>query len=190
MSQITIRLELTAGPRTARTGLAALMLALAAPNVGSESVTMTTYYPAPSGAYTRMVTTGGTALARDGGVVSIGSATGSDKLSVTGSASVTANLFVNGTVGIGTAPTARDLTVAGNTYVGGRLGVGVNPATSLHVSGPMRSDEACSYVAFPVNGTTLCPAGQYATLISGLWVRDQIYSSGSGNNGEMLCCGR
>jgi hypothetical protein len=42
------------------------MLISAAPELASESVTLTTYYPAPSGVYTNLITTGNTFLARDG----------------------------------------------------------------------------------------------------------------------------
>lgn len=52
--------------------LAASLLCLAVPDTGSESLTMTTYYPAPAGVYQRLTTTGTTLLARDGGRVGIG----------------------------------------------------------------------------------------------------------------------
>ncbi|MBI4061557.1 MAG: hypothetical protein HY403_09015 [Elusimicrobia bacterium] len=41
--------------------------------LASESVTLTTYYPAPSGVYQQMITTGATYLARDGNSVHVGS---------------------------------------------------------------------------------------------------------------------
>jgi hypothetical protein len=40
--------------------------------LGSETVSLTTYYPAPSGVYTRIITTADTYLARDGGMVGVG----------------------------------------------------------------------------------------------------------------------
>jgi hypothetical protein len=45
--------------------MTAAMIFSAATEVASESVTLTTYYPAPSGVYTQMITTGNTFLARD-----------------------------------------------------------------------------------------------------------------------------
>ena len=62
--------------------------------LGAETLTLTTYYPAPYGAYAGLLTTGGTALnpvntllARDGGGVGIGTNnTGIFKLSVKGPA--------------------------------------------------------------------------------------------------------
>ena len=51
--------------------------------LGSETLTLTTYYPAPYGGYASLLTTGQTLLARNGGAVGIGTATtGSAKLSV------------------------------------------------------------------------------------------------------------
>lgn len=55
-----------------RTVLAALLLFGAAAELASESVTLNTYYPAPSGAYQKLITTAQTHLARDGNVVHIG----------------------------------------------------------------------------------------------------------------------
>lgn len=52
-------------PRVWRLPLAALMMLAAAGDLASENVTLTTYYPAPSGVYAQMITTGNTYLARD-----------------------------------------------------------------------------------------------------------------------------
>ena len=56
-----------------RAGLAATLVLLCVPELGSESVSLTTSYPAPSGVYTQLITTGKTHLARDGARVAIGS---------------------------------------------------------------------------------------------------------------------
>lgn len=53
--------------------------------LSSETVTMTTYYPAPYGGYATILTTGNTYLARDGGNVGIGTGTPAAKLDVAGS---------------------------------------------------------------------------------------------------------
>src|SRR5262249_40585990 len=50
--------------------------------LSSESVTLTTYYPAPSGVYSQMITTTNTFLARDGGNVGIGTSSPSTLLQV------------------------------------------------------------------------------------------------------------
>lgn len=72
MAELTVRLELSVSPRFARWGLAAALLTCPVAELGSETVTLTTYYPAPSGVYTRMITTDNTFLARDTGRVGIG----------------------------------------------------------------------------------------------------------------------
>jgi|CXWL01.1.fsa_nt_gi hypothetical protein len=63
---------------------AAAIVTAAVQKLNSESVSMSTYYPAPIGAYTRMVVTQDTVLARDGGVVGIGIANPQSNLSVSG----------------------------------------------------------------------------------------------------------
>lgn len=68
MSELVIRVNLNLGARRPvlnRCLLAAGMLLASVPELASESVTLTTYYPAPSGVYTQMITTGNTFLARD-----------------------------------------------------------------------------------------------------------------------------
>ncbi len=72
MAELTVRLELSLSPRFARWGLAAALLTCPVAELGSETVTLTTYYPAPSGVYTRMITTNDTFLARDTGRVGVG----------------------------------------------------------------------------------------------------------------------
>lgn len=102
---ITFRFELS--PRKARLMLATLALLAGPAELSSESVTLTTYYPAPSGVYTQMITTGNTWLARD---------------------AATAGVMVGATNALG----AGD-----KMYVmGGEVGIGVtDPAARLHVGG-------------------------------------------------------
>lgn len=86
MADIHVHLDFTLSRRSARWWLMALLMAASATELSSESVTLTTYYPAPSGVYTQMITTGNTWIARDGGVVGIGTGTNtpSAKLEVDG----------------------------------------------------------------------------------------------------------
>ncbi|MBI4056536.1 MAG: hypothetical protein HY399_03205 [Elusimicrobia bacterium] len=103
-----------------------LGIALVARELSTETLTMTTYYPAPYGVYNQIITTGQTILARDSGNVGIGDSSPSNKFSVTGRASFTDN------VGIGVSASApgnklqvisnenSDYTVYGwNQYSGG-----------------------------------------------------------------------
>lgn len=106
MADLNIHLDIRITPRLFRWGLAGAMISLLAPELGSESVTLTTYYPAPSGVYTQMITTNNTFLARDGGALGIGtSATlgAGDKVAIMG-----------GNVGIGTTDPSVMLDIAQN----------------------------------------------------------------------------
>lgn len=91
MSETVLRLELRLTRPQAIAALTMALMTWYAPELGSENVVLTTYYPAPSGIYTRMITTNETLLARDGGNVAVGSAVGGAKFSV-----------MNGNVGVGT----------------------------------------------------------------------------------------
>ena len=62
----------------------------------SETLNITTYYPAPYGGYVSLLTTNNTYLARDAGSVGIGTASPGYKLDVVGNALFTGNyLYVN-----------------------------------------------------------------------------------------------
>ncbi|MDD5305372.1 MAG: hypothetical protein PHS14_19920 [Elusimicrobia bacterium] len=87
MTEITVKFNLTFSRRFLITGAAAAMMLCGVPELDSESVTLSTYYPAPSGVYTNMITTGNTYLARDGGAgtrVGIGTTAPNAKLHVAG----------------------------------------------------------------------------------------------------------
>ena len=70
--------------------LTALFLTWRPGFLGSENLTLTTYYPAPYGGYVNILTTNNTYLARDGGAVSVGasSAGTGTKLTVKGGIAV------------------------------------------------------------------------------------------------------
>ena len=84
MAELTVRLDLSFGARSVRVLMTGAMLFATVTEVASESVTLTTYYPAPSGVYTQMITTGNTFLARDSGQVGIGTTTPGQELDVAG----------------------------------------------------------------------------------------------------------
>ncbi len=89
MNEHEITIQLKVLRRISIWGAAALFMFCSANELVSESITMTTYYPAPSGVYKRLTATGpgNTVLARDSGMVGIG----------TGSTSPVATLDVGGT---------------------------------------------------------------------------------------------
>lgn len=65
--------------------------------IGSETLNLTTYYPAPYGGYVSILTTGDTKLSRDTGRLAVGNVTPTEKLHVAG------NSKISGTVAWGTA---------------------------------------------------------------------------------------
>ncbi len=121
MSDIVIRFDLRLGASWKRGALAGLMMLSAVPELGSESVTLSTYYPAPSGVYTNMIATGNTQLARDGGVVNVANSySNSTKLTVNGNTNVRGTMDVGGSIGtLGTV-----LTLNGNMSTSGNVTVG------------------------------------------------------------------
>ena len=86
MNEREITIHLKVSRRTLVWAAAALLLCCSANEVVSESMTLTTYYPAPAGTYKRLTTTGpgNTVLARDGGNIGIGIASPGEKLDVNG----------------------------------------------------------------------------------------------------------
>jgi hypothetical protein len=85
---LRIHFDISCSASNLRFCLIALMLVSAAVDVASESVTLATYYPAPSGVYAQMITTGNTYLSRDSGNVGIGTMTPAQKLEVNGSVKI------------------------------------------------------------------------------------------------------
>lgn len=84
MAEIKLSFDITFSRRFLTASAAAAMMLCAVPELDSESVTLSTYYPAPSGVYTNMITTANTYLARDSGNVGIGTASPVTKLHVAG----------------------------------------------------------------------------------------------------------
>ncbi|NNN05050.1 MAG: hypothetical protein HKL90_04035 [Elusimicrobia bacterium] len=105
MTECVVHLELSFGTRSMRVLLTAALLFCVATEVASESVSLTTYYPAPSGVYTQLIGTSNTYLARDAGFLDVGTnaaPSAGTKMAV-----------MNGNVGIGTLNPGRMLDVAG-----------------------------------------------------------------------------
>ena len=97
MVEINIHLEIPVAVRSFRGVFVVLLLSGLAGELSSESVTLTTFYPAPSGVYSQLVTAQMAYMARDSGYVEVG----------TLQAAPTAKFTVNGgLVGIGTVDPA------------------------------------------------------------------------------------
>jgi len=103
MAEIKLSFDLTFSRRFITAAGAAAMMLCAVPELDSESVTLSTYYPAPSGVYTNMITTANTFLARDSGNVGIGTTSPAVKLHVSGDVQANHIKFpgVGGNSGVG-----------------------------------------------------------------------------------------
>lgn len=132
MTEIKIRFDLTFNRRFISRALVAAILFGAVPELESESVTLSTYYPAPSGVYTQMITTGNTYLARDGGNVGIGTPTPGSKLDVNGTANVSSNMTIGGN-----ATVTGNATVNGTGLIAKYVGTGNNV---FNVADPKAAD--------------------------------------------------
>ncbi|MFI5348087.1 MAG: hypothetical protein ACHQ2Z_00965 [Elusimicrobiota bacterium] len=97
MAELNIRLDIRFGQSALRLLMVAGMMFSTVSEVASENVTLTTYYPAPSGVYTQMITTGNTFLARDNGKVGVGTPSPGQELDVAVPAGgTTANIRASG----------------------------------------------------------------------------------------------
>jgi hypothetical protein len=134
------------------------MAASAASEAASENVTLTTYYPAPSGVYTQMIVTGNAYLGRDGGEVGIGTASPLATFDVEGSSNVLLNA---GDVHIGIpGTTAPKLLVASSVQVGfDASACGAGNAGAMRWNTGNTSLEVC-------NGTSW---GAPAAIVHGAW---------------------
>ncbi|MBI4056934.1 MAG: hypothetical protein HY399_05225 [Elusimicrobia bacterium] len=132
-----------------------LLLVLFRRELSTEQLTLTTYYPAPYGVYNELRTIGNTYLAYTSGRVGIGTNSPTGKLQVTVAGSD--RLFINdtnGRVGVGTNSPGDEMEINANT----------NITSGKHIT---TQNNSCSIVQYPIPGTTLCPANNYATYIGG-----------------------
>ena len=177
--------------------LAAELVGVGAVQVGSERLSLQAYYPSPIGIYATLTTTDRAVLARDGGSVGIGTSNPTTKLDVRGDMTLNGayadtyatrlrvnmgNIHVQGNEA-GGAPLLR----VGNAWnlpgiyaeAGGDLVLG--SATGWVRTGPAGGGQrlvvertlkipnpVCVTVAYSA-GVKSCPAGQYATYITGLY---------------------
>jgi|GEM_PF-2524119 len=105
MADINVRFDIRFSARTLRLAMIGAMVLAAAPELASESVSLTTYYPAPSGVYAQLISTNNTWLARDGGYLDVGTSV------VPGAGTEMA--VMGGRVGIGLTAPANELQVKG-----------------------------------------------------------------------------
>ncbi|MFH1618596.1 MAG: hypothetical protein ABIG11_01685 [bacterium] len=105
--------------------LSAVLLSFMATESGSETMQMSTFYPAPYGAYTKLLATGSTILARDTGSVAIGTTDLSAKLVI--GPGLNESATKGGTIkflpGNETPPTGKPLCINAFNFVGTCRGV-------------------------------------------------------------------
>ena len=80
------------------------LLSIISSSAFAESITLSTYYPAPYGIYKQFKTTSNTHLATDSGSVGIGTVSPNYKLDVTGDINFTGDLYQNGSAFSGGIP--------------------------------------------------------------------------------------
>lgn len=217
MTEIRLRFDLAFSRRfITLAGTAAIMLC-AVPELDSESVTLSTYYPAPSGVYTNMITTSNSYLARDGGryingavgsALALGTVTPevNSKLTVSGggisgSYGITPRYTNWAAYGTGDGGAAiynssegayQALMLVGNSSGGALRRVKV--WDEMTVNGSMRASAAIVYQGANCTdrvyglGVVNCPAGQYATYTAGIMVKRTTTVGTTDPNGTMLCC--
>ena len=99
METRTLRIEISQSQL--KLALAALFVCCCARELSSESTTLTTYYPAPSGVYVKMITTSDTQLARDGGAVTVGSPATPSRLKIVDGTQSAGYVFTSDANGLG-----------------------------------------------------------------------------------------
>jgi len=154
--KINIHFDLALPPQAVTLGFAAAILLAFAPELGSESVNLSNYYPAPSGVYTQMITTQNTFLATT----------------------------ASSNVGIGTTSPAAKLQIAAGNVVLNGSGAGLAFAPSSPQKGYLYIDNTATGCGNPVAGNangTLCGVGYYATWTPGLFISGVSYQNRGGN---------
>ena len=163
MKDRTARRDSSFGRRGPRLLMAAAMFFSAASELASETVTLSTYYPAPSGVYAQMITTGNTYLARDnasnGGQVGIGTSNpvAGSLLDVEGGAASGVTLNVgNLTVGSAGQPTTVKIN-------------GAVAATTLQATKSAAPGDTCSAGQLAEDGSgniVSCQGSQWSKIVS------------------------
>ncbi|MDP3540857.1 MAG: hypothetical protein Q8T11_00155 [Elusimicrobiota bacterium] len=187
MTEITVKFNLSFSRRFITAAGAFAIMLCAVPELDSESVTLSTYYPAPSGVYTNMITTNNTFLARDGGALAVGTVTpvGGSKVTVAGGSiagtyGLTPSYVAWNTYGTGAGGAAiyndsgayQGLMLVGNNSGGGgvrrvkvwdEMTVNGNTITTgnASVSGAISTSQKLSFTEAIVNTSYNCIAQVY-----------------------------
>ena len=158
--------------------------------LGSETLTMTTYYPAPYGGYASLLTTGLTLLARDGNSVGIGTPTPGAKLDIKGLGNTAA------TFGFGMRNSDNAVIMVARDD--GNVGIGTgSPVSKLQVSGGIQMGDdlsACipekaGTLRWHSGGTQVCDGSAWGPLgggLSGSWRSATTGSAQTNTYGKVI----
>lgn len=128
----------------------------------AEDITLTTYYPAPYGAYKELTTTGDTYLATTSGNVGIGLVT---------TDTIQNKLDVEGSVAIGASYSGTSAAPANGLIVQGKVGIGtasVGISDTLSVSGTVSATAYSVGATTGVSGTFTTVDGKTVTVTNGI----------------------
>lgn len=182
--KININLQLTG--RELIIFLCLALILFPALSLNSETLTLTTYYPAPYGGYANLLTTSNTWLARENGLVGIGVRNPSAKLDIAGTTRIRSSnglqsqvyVNANGTLMTGTevpavppAPNGSRSNVETNDVYLRSTGkwVSQNSLSSLHII-----NENYNMPRFHRYHNTCCDEGEIMLSITGIY-RDNIF---------------
>ncbi len=135
--------------------------------IDSETLTITTYYPAPYGGYVRLLTTDTTILARDGGAVGIGTSSPNAELNVKGTSN-----FSRDNAGECCSGGNYTLSLAENTFRTGRTA-----KLQFHNGGI-----AEGYIQLANGGTRRLQLGDHQGANMGLQMSGPLYVDNTGNS--------
>ena len=200
---IHVKLDLSVPTRTLVLAMTAALLVTVTPELDSENVTLSTYYPAPSGVYSKMITTGNTFLGTGGSNVGIGTTSPSQRLDVNGNVKVGGGTYITqmGTTWGGWNESIR-LEGAGHAAIAfpaGHLLFGLHSNTNFYWAntdtgrytmtlgntGKLaipnyfyldNTNTYCSPSSCAANGSP-CAAGTYATWTRGLYIEGYSYEN-------------
>lgn len=169
----------------ARRSLTGILVCVLARDLATENITQTTYYPAPSGVYSQMITTADTYLARDAGSrVGIGTTNPSASLEVSDAIRYAGGIGdlsqINGNPSAGSNgnyPLLLAVNGAEQARIGetGNAGLGTsNPATKLEMDGSLSFTspgagyaKICQDIDYVGGGVNPCPPNSMPVMTAG-----------------------
>lgn len=164
MTHRRLRVEISLSRRYRRWARALCVATLCAPKLNAENVTLTTYYPAPSGVYTKMITTGETFLARDpGGKLIIGG-------SVVPGFLGTSDVLATQNVFFGTGGSYKVSNAGLATLGASSVGNLTKNSSAMHMGNTGGSGDAFVFYSGAPGGTRLAAishAGEFTTSAAG-----------------------